>query len=248
VSERRGIGAPLPPVGPVMGPSSRRLKIAFSTTSATGVEAHPEVKAALEQTAQLCTDLGHTVIPAPHPVDGEPFVQHFLTLWASIPAKLASYAWLIGLKQFRLVSAADVLEPWTLGLADWLSKQDSGAVERAAEYCKQVTRDYDAFFQTYDVQLLPVLQRPPIELGEQAPDVPFDTLLERVVAYSSFTPAYNAAGAPAMSVPLSMSSDGLPIGSQFGTRLGNERTLFELAYELEQARPWADRWPPHSTL
>jgi amidase len=46
-----------------------------------------------------------------------------------------------------------------------------------------------------------------------------------------------------MSVPLFMSSDGLPIGSQFGARSGDERRLFELAYELEQAQPWADRWP-----
>ncbi len=76
--------------------------------------------------------------------------------------------------------------------------------------------------------------------------MPFDTLLERVTAYASYTPPHNAAGTPAMSVPLAISSDGLPIGSQFGARVGNEQMLLELAYELEQARPWADRWPPIS--
>ena len=76
----------------------------------------------------------------------------------------------------------------------------------------------------------------------------FERLLEQVVAYASHTPPQNAAGNPAMSVPLSLSSGGLPIGSQFSARRGDERTLLELAYELEEARPWAARWPPSSAL
>lgn len=245
-SEHTGPYSPLLPVGEVREPSRRRLKIALSTRSGTGVSAHPEVVGAIEKTAKLCEELGHTVVLADHPIDGEEFIDNFLALWAAGPTWLEKYAWIIGLRQLRLASADDVLEPWTLGLAEWLRQRDAGAVERAVAYCKTVGRAYDAFFQTYDVQLLPVLQQPPIELGEQAPNVPFDTLLERVVGYSSFTPPYNAAGAPAMSVPLFMSSDGLPIGSQFGARVGDERTLFELAYELEQAQPWADRLPPYS--
>jgi amidase len=240
--------APLVPVGEVHGPSNRRLKIAFSTSSATGVQATPEVARAIEKTAKLCEQLGHTVVPTGHPVDGKKFIEHFLALWAAIPTQLERYAWVVGLSQFRLVGAHDVLEPWTLGLAEWLRQRPADAVERAVEYCKTVAVAYDEFFDTYDLQLLPVLQQPPIKLGEQAPTVPFDTLLERIVAYSSFTPAYNAIGAPAMSVPLFMSADGLPIGSQFGARRGDERTLLELAYELEEAQPWANRWPANAAL
>ena len=247
-SEHTGPYASLLPVGEVLSPSPRRLKIAFTTSSAMGDRPHPDVEAATEKTAKLCEDLGHTIIPADHPVDADEFLDNFLTLWAAGPSQLESYAWIIGLRQFRLVSADDVLEPWTTGLADWLRKKDDGAVARAVQYCRQVTMDYAAFFEKYDVQLIPVLKDPPIKLGEQGPDVPFDTLLERVVAYSSFTPPYNAAGAPAMSVPLFTSSDGLPIGSQFGARVGDERTLFELAYELEQAQPWENRWPPHAAV
>jgi amidase len=248
VSERRGVNAPLPLTGVVEGPSQRRLKIGFTTDSGIGTAAHPDVKAALERTAALCEELGHSVVEAKYPAIGEEFLHHFLSVWASLPAKLEANAWLLGLTQLRLIRASDVLEPWTLGLAKLHEERGPGSVERAVEYFGEVTRSYDAFFDEYDIHLTPVMREAPIRIGEQAPDVPFDELLEKVIAYSAYTPPANAAGIPAMSVPLSMSPGGLPIGSHFAARRGAERTLLELAYELEVARPWADRWPPHSAL
>jgi len=248
VCEHNDAEAAISPVGIVSGPSSRRLKIAFSKNSLKGDAPDPEVARAVDSTAVLCAELGHELVEAAPAVSAEEFLHHFFTVWASGPAQLESMAWLIGLRQLRLVRARDVLEPWTLGLAELYDGRPAGALEQSIEYFDRLTREFDAFFQQHDVLLTPVLTRPPLRLGEQRPDLPFDSLMERVSDYVGYTAQHNAAGTPAMSVPLSMSSDGLPIGSQFAARVGDEQTLLELAFELEQARPWGQRWAPHSAV
>jgi amidase len=101
---------------------------------------------------------------------------------------------------------------------------------------------YAAFFDNIDVLLTPVLSSPPIPLGQISPDTGMQGF-ERVSTYVGYTPLQNVAGAPAMSVPLAWSEGGLPIGAHFSAAKGQERRLLELAYELETARPWAERKP-----
>jgi amidase len=55
------------------------------------------------------------------------------------------------------------------------------------------------------------------------------------------TPVQNVSGAPAMSLPLGRSSEGLPIGVHLAAPFGHERRLLEVALELEEAAPWPMR-------
>jgi len=179
--------------------------------------------------------LGHEIIAVKNPVSGQEFTDAFLTVWASVPAQLVQLA--TSLK----VKPEDVLEPWTLGLADFFAKQPKDAMAKSLAYFKRVEATIDAFMSQYDAWLTPVLSSTPPKLGEQAPSVPFATLYERITSYVAYTPIHNVAGTPAMSVPLGWSKDGLPIGSQFAAAKGNERLLYALAYELEQAQRWTGK-------
>jgi amidase len=100
-------------------------------------------------------------------------------------------------------------------------------------------------FLKYGVWLTPTLSEPPLPLGsfDTPPDQPQQTLL-RVMTFMPFTWICNFTGQPAMSVPLYWNGEGLPIGTHFVGRFGDEATLFRLGAQLEAARPWAARQPP----
>jgi amidase len=227
------------PIGYVPGPSSRRLRIALDLEPLSGEAIDVEVRAAVEDTANQCEALGHRVEIAPLPLPKRDLLAAFMLYWSSGAARIAD-----GLEKRlgRPLSDAD-LEPWTLGLRDYYrSRRD--AFDAAIALIRSTSAVCDAFHERYDVLLTPVATRTPFRIGELAPDLPFATHFERAVGYVGFTPIQNGAGTPGMSVPLHWSKSGLPIGSHFAANAGDERTLLELAYELEAAHPWASRRPP----
>ena len=103
------------------------------------------------------------------------------------------------------------------------------------------------WFLDYDVLMTPTLAEPPVKLGTFDPpsDEPMKAF-QRADAFAPFTALFNITGQPAMSVPLFWNKASLPIGVHFVGRFGDEATLFRLASQLEQARPWAERRPPVS--
>ena len=92
--------------------------------------------------------------------------------------------------------------------------------------------------------LSPTMAVPPLELGRLSLDREDQAAYrDDIVRTIGFTSLFNAAGNPAMSVPLYWNDEGLPIGLQFAGRHADESLLFRLAGQLESARPWADRRP-----
>lgn len=236
-TQRRDAAAPLPVLAVPTGPVARRLRIAFSTRNLFGNEAQDSVRAALQRTARLCASLGHHVEPVPLPVQGEEFYEHFMVAWS------AGAAHVVQMAQARALAPEAVLEPWTLHLAAHAARQDAEAPQRATAYFRALSQRMDEFFSHWDVALTPVVRTEPPPLGHLGPEVPGAEMWTRLLDYVSYTPVHNAAGTPAMSVPLGTGPTGLPIGSQFAARVGAEDTLLALAFELEQAAPWAGRRP-----
>ncbi|WP_395854758.1 amidase family protein [Cystobacter fuscus] len=94
--------------------------------------------------------------------------------------------------------------------------------------------------------LTPTLTTEPWRLGHLSPVLGREELARRTAQAIGYTPLHNIAGCPAMTVPLHFPEDGPPIGTHFAAAPGADALLLGLAYQLEQARPWKDRWAPYS--
>lgn len=231
------------PLAADLAPLGRRLKIGFTTTAYAGTDVAPETKSALEDVAKLCTDLGHEIVDYVPPFSGQEFLDKFLLYWAAGAADFAQQASAFSGKPV----GPDIVEPWTLGLTNMFLERQ-GEFEETVAWLKNLEAVYDSGFadQGIDLILTPVTGSPAVKLGEQAPTVEYATLYERVVTFAAFTAPMNVAGAASMSVPLSWTEGGLPVGAMFSGKRGDDQLLFELALQLEQARPWAGRIPPVS--
>ena len=91
--------------------------------------------------------------------------------------------------------------------------------------------------------LTPTLAEPPVPLGTFVNnEMPILGFL-RAAAFAPFCAGFNITGQPAISLPLGMSDDGLPIGVHLVAAYGREDVLIRVASQLEQAAPWAARQP-----
>ena len=218
-----------------------RLRIGFSTKSVTDDPFHVDCLAAVRDAARLCGDLGHEVVETGPKIDGERFKQAFDTVWfAQFAASLDATSTARG-----RVPAEDELEPLTRAVYEF-GKQISAATYLAAmDAFASFTSAAAALFREVDVWLTPTLGMPPPEIGFlDGPKEDAERLERKAYELVPVTPLFNLTGQPAMSVPLYWNDAGLPIGTHFAARPGEEGTLLSLAAQLERARPWADRLPP----
>jgi amidase len=222
----------------VTGPSTRRLKIAYAPKPTTDVFVDAATITALDDTAQLCRDLGHEVIDFSYPYDGDKFVDQFLMLWSAGAAQFAQRASEFSGKPI----SPEIVEPWTLGLAQkFLARQDE--MDDVLKYLIGFEAVYHSWFDKFDVILSPTVSTTAPAIGAQAPDGDFETVWNNVLGFAAFTPPMNVAGAASMSVPLHQSEGGMPVASMFSAQKGDDGLLLALAYELEAARPWIGRKP-----
>ncbi|MEX2249560.1 MAG: amidase family protein, partial [Parvibaculum sp.] len=223
-----------------VGRKSGKLRIAFSKVNASGTLLHADCVKGVEETAKLLTDLGHEVVEAAPPLKPDEPASIFLPMWA---AWLASEIEGEAARRGRGPKDGE-LENLTRGLYE-VGKQVSAAQYlMLVKEAQGLTRRVAGFMQTHDIWLTPTLASPPIPLGlidinESDPLVAFAPAAD----YVPFTPIQNLTGQPAISLPLHWSADGLPVGMMFSARFGEEATLFRLAAQLEEARPWKDKHP-----
>ncbi|MFZ2511381.1 MAG: amidase, partial [Gordonia sp. (in: high G+C Gram-positive bacteria)] len=231
--ERQRSVAEFPPVGLVEGPGRRRLRIALIAESITGHALDADTRRELSATVDLLADLGHHVQQVPLPVD-RAFIGQFTNYWALMAFSLDRFGGTVLGAGFD----RSKVDPFTRGLSQRFAR-NFYRMPTSILGLKRATGKFRAAFAEYDVILSPTLAHTTPEIGYLDPAGDFDEVLERLIRYVAFTPANNSSGTPAISLPLGQSASGLPIGMHFSADLGDERTLLELASELEEARPFA---------
>jgi amidase len=238
-AEQSGPQALYRPIGLIRDPLRKKLRVGVVAASGAGRQPDPEVRAGLDGAVKLLEAMGHRVSETAWP-NSPDFINDFLLLWSAGAAQdVAAIS-----KAHGRPADETLVEPFTLGMARLVAGAPEGAVDAAIGRLAEESARYDAWFDDFDVIVSPVLGMPPAPLGFVSGDVPFETLRTRLTDYVGYTPLHNVAGAPAMSVPLHWTADGLPVGVQFAARAGNDALLLRLAYQLEAAQPWAGRKPP----
>jgi amidase len=218
------------PIGHVIGPNKRRLRIGMFTQNPAGIEAHKDVAQAVLQAGKVCEGLGHQVEFIQNPYNDRVLFD-FLVYYSFLARLLVTFGKVAVHPKFNNRK----VEPFTSGLATFFTKSMLHAPSSFTYLKGKLSREYDALFSSYDLLLSPTLLEPVPKLGYFSGDQPFISLVMRLNNYVNFTIIQNATGAPAISLPLGKCENGLPVGPQFAARIGDDRTLLELAFELEQA-------------
>lgn len=234
---------PLRPFKKEVGKNPGRLRIAYTDQTLRGDAVDEDCQKSLKDAVQLCSDLGHALIETRPDLDTQLLGRSFNIIWASYcVSDIEDISLMIGKKP-----SPDDYEPVTWGLYEY-GKTISGAdYLSAVNNLQKISRQVARFFLDYDIFMTPTLGEPPVVLGTF--DSPADDPLKgwrRAGRFAPFTLICNVTGHPAMSVPLYWNDEGLPIGTHFVGRFGDEATLFRLASQLEKARPWKRRRPPIS--
>jgi len=233
--ERAGSGRGLQPIGDVQGPGKEELRIGVYIDSPLGHPIDPAVRAVVEETGRLLETMGHTVsevVPFSEKAVRN-LARDFFNYWAMLGAGVSHMS--------KKTMGADfekaMLEDWTHGLSRHF-RRNLLRVPQALLGLRRFERIYADAFKELDVLICPTTAGAAPPLKHLSPDQPFQLKYDRLHALVPFTPVQNVSGAPAISLPLGTSAEGMPLGVQLAGPLGGERHLLELAYALEEAKPW----------
>jgi amidase len=220
--------------------SPGKLRVAWTAVAPNRAAVDPQCEAAARSTAEALESLGHEVSEAAPEWFDENYVPYFLAIWsAGCAGQLTEIGHLIGGLDMSKV------EPLSRELYEEGKRLSAADLIVTLDYLHGLARRIVAFWDDYDVLVTPTLAQLPQELVwlEPEPGEPAMRMLEKSGDFTPFTPAFNLTGQPAVSLPLEMSEEVLPIGVQFVGRPASEELLLSLSAQLEEAIPWRDRRP-----
>ena len=209
----------------------RGLRIGWSEKYATdGVD--PEVAEAVRAGVKVLEGLGAEIVD----VD-MPDVDSYLGAW---PVLCTSEA--VAAHEANYPSRKD---DYGLFFRGWL---DMGAAVSGAAYAKannmrdELTGLLRLAFADIDALACPSMISPPHPVTMESNYGPMDS--RRGTSFQRFTVPYDYNGAPTLSVPCGLNSEGLPLSLQFIGKHLSEQLLCRIGHAYEQATDWHNLHPP----
>ena len=230
--EKQNPAKEFPPVGEISETYRTDLRIAVLTENCHGIQSDNILVEATHDVARKCESLGHNIEIISNPFYKK-FDQDFWLLWTH----LAFYLRYGGGKEFSSKFDPSQLETWP----QFLVKHHWKNIHKlpiAFRRLRKFASDYEKLLEGFDILITPTLGTTPPKIGFFGPEVDGETHWQRINEYLPFTKYQNISGAPAITLPCSTDSEGLPIGIQFASRLGEDRLLLELSKQIEEASSW----------
>ena len=203
-------------------------------------ECSPQLRELTLKSASLLEELGHRVEHVDEPPVPASFPDDFVLYWGLLAMAMVRG----GRRAFGATFDRTRLDNLTLGL-DRHASRNLHRLPLAIVRLRTLRRRTARFFASYDALLTPTLADETPRVGYLAP-TDYQQVIDRLIDWVAFTPLHNVTGEPAISLPLAQSADDMPVGMMLSADVGQEARLLEVAYELEQARPWARIQAPGS--
>lgn len=235
-----------PPIGFVTTSLKRKLKIGVVRNIPNSTPIEPEVNKALESTMALLESLGHELVDVSYPIVFDELMDSYQKFFAT---KVGPLKTLIEKTSGKSVTESGLLTHLLAQNIEQSSGLSEQEIQQGVDALNTLPAKFSDMFKTCDIVITPVAAFAGTRLDEGSykddwNEVTSTFVLERL----KYTAPVNFAGNPAMSVPLYWDKNNMPIGSQFIAPLGDDKLLYELAYQLETARPWKDKWAPYSLM
>ena len=226
----------LPPIGDLTRPAEAGCGSRVQTERRWAGRASPGGHRAHPQDGRRCSSRSATTSRrSTRPIAGVRFPDDFLLYWSTLALFLVRN----GRRLHGRVLGPGRLDNLTRGLAGTRAATCTGCPVRSRRL-RGATASRRSFYTTYDVAPHAHAGAPrPRVIGHLDPTAGLRRVIERLLDWVAFTPLQNVTGEPAISLPLATTAAGLPQGMMFGAGAGREATLIELAYELEEAAPFA---------
>lgn len=225
----------------------RPLKIAYTTDHPRGLQNSKQAHEAMVETVSILKGLGHHVEETIQEFDGNEVMKAYYICMTVETGKI-----LRKLEKSGTPIHFEDVDPLTWATYQAAPQIPAFDFSDVAEYQDLLFEHMETFFQSYDLLLTPAVS----DVVAKNEDLIYpDDLLEKIrtigdhcypvmvdILYEAFDFTYlrtsysqlaNLTGQPALSLPVYENKYGLPLGSQFMAKRGDEYLLLQLAKQLE---------------